>query len=356
MADYFKERERDVNVRLREIRDTLPEFAEEFFVGIEPQTTALTRLNYAYDLRIFFDYLVKRVRPFKGMEVADITVSDLEKVTVTHLESYLEYLTLYEFDGKEFSNGERGKARKISSVRSFFKYYFNRDKLSSNVAAKITLPKLHDKDIIRLDRSEMEKLLNAAEDGEGMSAHQRKILLNTRARDVAILSLLLGTGIRVSECVALNIKDIDLEKDAFTVTRKGGNRAILYFNDDVREALEYYVDGERKALLSRTEKMSVPDPDALFLSLQVKRICVRAVENLVKKYAAVASPLKKISPHKLRSTYGTNLYRATGDIYMVADVLGHRDVNTTKKHYAAIEQDHRRAAAKAVRLRDGDDE
>ena len=356
MADYFKERERDANVRLRETRDTLPEFCEEFFVGIEPQTTALTRLNYAYDLRIFFDYLVKRVRPFKGMEVADITVSDLEKVTVTHLESYLEYLTLYEFDGKEFSNGERGKARKISSVRSFFKYYFNRDKLSSNVAAKITLPKLHDKDIIRLDRSEMEKLLNAAEDGEGMSAHQRKILLNTRARDVAILSLLLGTGIRVSECVGLNLKDIDFEKNAFTVTRKGGNRAILYFNDDVREALEYYVDGERKALLSRTEKMSVPDPDALFLSLQVKRICVRAVENLVKKYAAVASPLKKISPHKLRSTYGTNLYRATGDIYMVADVLGHRDVNTTKKHYAAIEQDHRRAAAKAVRLRDGDDE
>ena len=223
-----------------------------------------------------------------------------------------------------------------------------------NVAAKITLPKQHDKDIIRLERHEIDKILNAAEDGEGMSEHQRKILLNTRARDVAILSLLLGTGIRVSECVGLNIKDIDFASNAFTVTRKGGNQAILYFNDDVKEALEYYVDGERKALLSRTQKMNVPDEDALFLSLQVKRICVRAVENLVKKYAMVASPLKKISPHKLRSTYGTNLYRATGDIYMVADVLGHRDVNTTKKHYAAIEQDHRKAAAKAVTLRDDD--
>lgn len=126
-----------------------------------------------------------------------------------------------------------------------------------------------------------------------MSEHQRKILLNTRARDVAILSLLLGTGIRVSECVGLNIKDIDFASNAFTVTRKGGNQAILYFNDDVKEALEYYVDGERKALLSRTQKINVPDEDALFLSLQVKRICVRAVENLVKKYAMVASPLKK---------------------------------------------------------------
>ena len=352
MADYFREREKNVNLRLRDIRDELPEFSEEFFVGIEPQTTPLTRLNYAYDLRIFFDYLVKRVRPFKEKDPRDITLEDLEKVTVTHLENYLEYLTLYEFDGKEYSNGERGKARKISSVRSFFKYYFNKDKLSTNVAAKITLPKQHDKEIIRLDRPEIEKILNAAEDGEGMSAHQRKILLNTRARDVAILSLLLGTGIRVSECVGLNVKDVDLAANAFTVTRKGGNRAILYFNDDVKEALEYYIEGERKALLSRTEKLVVGDTDALFLSLQIKRICVRAVENLVKKYAAVASPLKKISPHKLRSTYGTNLYRATGDIYMVADVLGHRDVNTTKKHYAAIEQDHRRAAARAVTLRE----
>ena len=352
MADYFKERERDVNMRLREIRDTLPEFCDEFFVGVEPQTTVLTRLGYAYDLRIFFDYLVKRVRAFKGMSADEITLSDLEKVTVTHLENYMEYLSLYEFDGKEFTNGDRGKARKISTVRSFFKYFFNKEKLSSNVAAKISLPKQREKEIVRLERHEIEKILNAAEEGEGMSAHQRKILLNTRARDVAILSLLLGTGIRVSECVGLNVKDIDFESNAFTVTRKGGSRAILYFNDDVKEALQYYVEGERKALLSRTEKLVIGDEDALFLSLQVKRICVRAVEKLVKKYAEVAAPLKRISPHKLRSTYGTELYRATGDIYMVADVLGHRDVNTTKKHYAAIEQDHRRIAAKAVTLRE----
>lgn len=352
MADYFKERERDVNMRLREIRDTLPEFCDEFFVGVEPQTTVLTRLGYAYDLRIFFDYLVKRVRAFKGMSADEITLPDLEKVTVTHLENYMEYLSLYEFDGKEFTNGDRGKARKISTVRSFFKYFFNKDKLSSNVAAKISLPKQREKEIVRLERHEIEKILNAAEEGEGMSAHQRKILLNTRARDVAILSLLLGTGIRVSECVGLNVKDIDFESNAFTVTRKGGSRAILYFNDDVKEALQYYVEGERKALLSRTEKLDIGDEDALFLSLQVKRICVRAVEKLVKKYAEVAAPLKRISPHKLRSTYGTELYRATGDIYMVADVLGHRDVNTTKKHYAAIEQDHRKIAAKAVTLRE----
>ena len=77
---------------------------------------------------------------------------------------------------------------------------------------------------------------------------------------------------------------------------------------------------------------------------------MRAVENLVKKYARIVSPLKKITPHKLRSTYGTALYRETGDIYIVADVLGHRDVNTTRKHYAAITEDHRRSVADAVKL------
>ncbi|MGI6004428.1 MAG: tyrosine-type recombinase/integrase, partial [Christensenellales bacterium] len=89
-----------------------------------------------------------------------------------------------------------------------------------------------------------------------------------------------------------------------------------------------------------------------FLSLQKRRISVRAVQELVKKYASIAAPLKKISPHKLRSTYGTALYQQTGDIYLVADVLGHRDVNTTRKHYAAMNEDKRRLAARAITLRD----
>ena len=105
----------------------------------------------------------------------------------------------------------------------------------------------------------------------------------------------------------------------------------------------------------KNEKLITPvsgDENALFLSMQKRRIGVRAVENLVKKYAKLVTNLKNITPHKLRSTYGTSLYRETGDIYLVADVLGHKDVNTTKKHYAAIEEDERRSAAKYVHLRE----
>ena len=133
------------------------------------------------------------------------------------------------------------------------------------------------------------------------------------------------------------------------VTRKGGNQAILYFSDEVKFALKEYI-AEKK------NDPKVPfDENAFFLSMQYKRINVRSVEILVKKYSKLVTPLKKITPHKLRSTYGTRLYNETKDIYIVADVLGHRDVNTTKKHYAAITQENRKRVANAVKLRQDDD-
>ena len=168
-------------------------------------------------------------------------------------------------------------------------------------------------------------------------------------RDVAILTLLLGTGIRVSECVGLDINDVNFKDGGIKVHRKGGYESIVYFGDEVESALKDYLE-QRKQILPKDGHEK-----ALFLSLQNRRITVRAVENLVKKYAGLATSLKKITPHKLRSTYGTSLYRATGDIYLVADVLGHKDVNTTRKHYAAIEEDRRKSARNIVRLRESHD-
>ena len=190
-------------------------------------------------------------------------------------------------------------------------------------------------------------MLEQAQSGDKLTKTQQKFQKITAKRDFAILSLFLGTGIRVSECVGININDVDLENNAFIVTRKGGNQVVLYFPPEVAEALADY-------LSERLETEALPGHEqAFFLSLQRRRITQRAVQNLVKKYAAVAAPLKsRISPHKLRSTYGTALYRETGDIYLVADVLGHKDVNTTKKHYAAMDDQRRRRAAGAVKLRE----
>ena len=161
-----------------------------------------------------------------------------------------------------------------------------------------------------------------------------------------MLSLLLGTGMRISECIGIDLKDINLEETAVRIHRKGGKEETVYFSDEVADALDSYMEERKTAIPEAGHEQ------ALFLSLQNKRMSVRSAELMVKKYAQIVTPLKHITPHKLRSTYGTNLYQETGDLYLVADVLGHSDVNTTKKHYAAIDENRRRAARGAVKLRE----
>lgn len=346
-GNYYQERNLRNLDKINELLDDLPYFCEDFFRGVETRTSTLTRLNYVYDLRIFFDFLTKK--KFRGKEIQDLTLEDLERVTDIDIEIFLSYLSNYRYGDKRLSCDERAKARKLSTVRSFFKYFFNKGLIEVNNVAKVPTPKLHDKEIIRLESHEVSSLLDTAEMGSGLSRHAEGYHEKTKIRDTAILTLFLGTGIRISELVGLNDESIDFSNNSFVVTRKGGNQAILYFSEEVGDAIGAY-------MAQKEEDPRIPQGEhALFLSLQYKRITVRAVENLVKKYAKIVSPLKKITPHKLRSTYGTSLYRETGDIYIVADVLGHKDVNTTRKHYAAITEDHRKSVANKVKLHRDDD-
>ena len=340
-SNYFLDRDKNNIEKLSRYLESLPKFCYNYFLDLEPYTSTLSRLNYAMDLRVFFDFLAK----YKFMcKPTDITEELLNKVTSQDITSYLSYLSYYTFNGKNCKNGEKGKARKLSSIRSLFKYLFNKEKISSNVASKVATPKIHSKDILRLEVDEVGRLINQVENPSLLTKQQQGFNKHTQERDVAMLTLFLGTGIRVSECVGLNVEDIDFDNNAFKITRKGGNQVILYFGEEVKEALLKWLEVRNQKKLPENEK-------ALFVSLQNRRITVRAVENLVKKYSRAVTPLKKISPHKLRSTYGTNLYRETGDIYIVADVLGHKDVNTTRKHYAAISEDKRRSVADIVKLR-----
>lgn len=350
--DYFKDRNLICDNRTAKLLENLPPFCEDYLISIETRTSALTRLNYLRDITLFFEFASKNVRHVKGKKVEEITLDDLALFEASHIERYLSYVSHYEADGKQFFNNDRAKARKLSSVKSLFKYLFNRDLLPSDVSSKVSAPKIKLKEIIRLDSEEVDDVLSNAETSHPfVSDRQSKYIRQQKERDVAILTLFLGTGIRVSELVGLNITDIDFEANSFVVTRKGGNRSILYFSDEVKEALLVWRDIREKI----TEEAEI-NTDALFLSSQKKRISVRAVENLVKKYAKAITPLKKITPHKLRSTYGTSLYTATRDIYVVAEVLGHKDINTTKKHYADISSDIKRKASTAVKLKRDDTE
>lgn len=350
---YEQELKQRQTLKLRELVSKLPIFCKEFFIGIEPTTSMMTRIVYAYDLNIFFNYLLQNNPSFSKKSLYDIQLSDLELIDSYDIDSFMEYLSFYvktdedDMDFKlEFSNGNKGKARKLSTIRSLYKYFHKRKKIKTNPASFVDMPKIKEKPIIRLEVDEVANLLDIVESGEKLTETQLKYQKFTKSRDLAILSLFLGTGIRVSELVGINISDIDFNQNGFKITRKGGNQVILYFSDEVSETIRNYLN-ERKEVQS-----IAGHEDALFLSLQRKRINVRSVQTLVKKYTALVSSLKNISPHKLRSTYGTSLYRETGDIYLVADVLGHKDVNTTKKHYAAIDDEKRRMAAKVVKLRE----
>ena len=341
--NYYLDRNRNNMRKLNELLTELPPFCSVFFIGTQDTTTPLTRLNYATDLKTFFNYLTTEPE-FLNKPIKELTIADMDKVDSHMMERYMAYLSYYDKDnGVVETNSERGKLRKLSSLRAFFKYLFNKDMIKANVASKVASPKLHDKPIIRLEPQETAELMYSCNNLNGFTDHQKKYNEKFKIRDKAIISLFLATGIRVSECVGLNIDDFNFNLNSFRVTRKGGNQVILYFGDDLSAVLQEYLQWRSTLNLPKEEK-------AMFLSSQNKRMMVRTMEYLIKKYARVATPLKNITPHKLRSTYGTNLYRQTKDIYIVAEVLGHKDVNTTKKHYAAISDDIRKSVAGVVKL------
>lgn len=348
--NYYEKRNIESRDKFKAIIAELPKFCLEFFIGIESRTSILTRLNYAYDLRIFFNFIVNESGIFNNTKMRDLTLQNLEEINASDIEYFISYLSSYNYNNTEHQNTLVTKARKLATVKSMFKYYYNKDKLSKDVASKVSTPKLHTKPIVRLEENELVDMINIAENGNRLSEREYTYHLKTKLRDVAIITLFLGTGIRISELIGLNVDSIDFTKNAFKITRKGGDEAILYFNDEVMLALLEYIEYSRPEFLSDNS-----NEKALFLSIQKKRMSTRAIEMLVKKFAAVVTPLKKITPHKLRSTFGTNLYRETQDIYVVAEMLGHKDINVTKKHYADISEDIKRKASLRVKLRDNNE-
>lgn len=346
-VSYHEQTDISNTLRLREVLKTLPPFCKDYFRAIDATTTTKTRISYAYDIRIFFQFLLDQNPSFKDRSMSDLTVDILDQVKALDIEEYEEYLKVYHIGEKTETNGERGLKRKLSALRSFYAYYYKREMIQTNPSVLVDVPKIHQKNITRLDADEVAMLLDYIEHGgDKLTGQKRAYYEKNKVRDLALVTLLLGTGIRVSECVGLDVEDVDFKNNGIKVTRKGGNEMVVYFGEEVERALKNYLE-------LRENITPLPGHEhALFYSTQRRRIGVQAVENLVKKYAREITTTKKITPHKLRSTYGTALYQETGDIYLVADVLGHRDVNTTKKHYAALDDARRRQAATAVRLRE----
>ncbi len=343
---YEKQLYVETTERLRQVLTTLPDFARLFFRAIEPHTTVKTRISYSYDLRVFFRFLIERGKCGKE-DILAITVTDLDKVTSLDLEEYMDYLKTYSSENDTLKiNTEQGLRRKLASLKSFYHYYYKHEMIKNDPTIKLDLPKLHKKEIIRLDPNEAAELLDLVEHGGDHLTGMKKVYYEkNKVRNLAIITLLLGTGIRVSECVGLDITDADFDNDRIRIIRKGAKEDFVYFGEEVRDALLAYIETRKKIETLKGHE------NALFLSIRRRRITVQGIEDLVKDYASQVTTLKHITPHKLRSTFGTNLYRETDDIYLVAEVLGHNDINTTKQHYAATDEYRKRQAAKIVKLR-----
>lgn len=355
--DYSHEHDEVLLEKFDALKKRLPRFLEKYFIA-KSDLLPSTLLNYATDLSVFFEWLMDYDDAYSGFTLRNLPFDSIKSLTSDDINIFIKsYLTKYEHEGKIHRNDYNGKARKLSSLKSMYKFYLTNKDIEQDPSAIVELRAPSEHEIIYLQPNEVAELLDCIDYGETNpeekceNINKRKEAWHAinRIRDLAIITMLLGTGMRVSELVGLDLTDIDFDDGAIHITRKGHRRDTVYMGEEIEETLKDYINGSRLSYH--------PDENekALFLSLRHKRITVRSVEILLKKYVAAALPYRsgeKISPHKMRSTFGTTLYKETGDIKLVADTLGHKNIATTQKHYAASDTEIKRSAFRNVHLRD----
>ena len=342
--NYWNEREKKTLNTINSLLDELPDYIGDYETYISDTTSALTRESYIRDIKIFLEYVQEEL----GLSsIYDVTPDVLSGLSVDFLTSYSKYLSTHNTKGESTTIKDSTKSRRLSATRNLYTYLYNSERIPQNQMSKILTPKLDDEEIIRLEDDEVQDLLSAIAEGKGTESSKMAQKFNEiqALRDITIVSVLLNTGMRVSELVGLDIDDLDLKRFSVRVIRKGhSNYSTLYYNNDLRDLLMHYMDYRNsiKDVKEGSEK-------ALFLSNRKSRINVRSVEHLVKKYTERAEIRKHISPHKLRSTFGTKLYlESGGDIKAVADTLGHKSITTTSRRYVEAAKEVRKANREKV--------
>lgn len=327
--NYNDEKIKNYTEKLNKLIATLPPLCRTFFIGIENRTSVRTRIAYAYDLKLFFHYLTK-----VSMFCEEIDYPVFDALSATDIEEYLHWLSGYEIDGVYYSNNENAKARKLSSLKSFYKYNLKKGYVKTSPMFAVENIKIHDKEILKLDTDEKRNLMDVVSTGSGLTKKQMESFDKNRLRNYAIIETFLETGMRISELNGIDIDDIDFRDHKINIIRKGGNYAAIYMSDKNEETIKDYIELYRKVYARDDEK-------ALFITSSGRRMAVRSIEAMIKKFATCAA-LPQITPHKLRSTYGTDLYNATGDISLVAENLGHKSVNTTRSRYSGVSDDRKK--------------
>ena len=322
--------------KINELLNGMPEFIEDYYDSLVAKGRSTNTIkSYLYEVGVFLKFVGTIV---KKKNINDIYVTDLDKVSRKQIEKYV-------------ARSESGvplektaMRRRLSVVKSIYKYYFSNSDITTNPVFEMEGAKLDTKEVIKLNPDQVKALLDCIQNQEGVKEHSKAYSEKLVYRDLAIVMVLLGTGMRVSELVGLNINDYDLttpEHPCFHIIRKGSDQDIVYFVSAVKAAVDDYLEFTRPLLLDSEGE------NALFLSTQHKRMGVSSIEKMVKKYCKAAGLSDNISPHKLRATFATTVYKQTKDIYAVKDALHHKSIDTSK-HYIGDKEERKQSAAIAA--------
>lgn len=333
---YAKQVQEKCYERLLEYKTILPDYINKYINYMKDKSDS-TKLAYIRDIEHFLNYILTSYEECQADCIKNISIDTLSSLDLDFFNDYLEYAKLYRVGDKTRSNSEVTLNRKTSAIKSLFSYLYITNKIPSNPTEKIKSTKTDKKLVECLNDKEVNELMDAVEfGGKKFSSRQLAYHEKSQKRDYALLSLLLGTGIRVSEAVGLNIDDLNIKEYEMKVIRKGGKEDKVYMSDDLIEVIKDYL--EYRKTLNTLEGHE----NALFLSYQGKRLSVRSIEKLVKKYFGSVDTLKKTNVHILRKTYGTHFLERTNNLELTSRNLGHSSVSTTHDFYMATSEEYRK--------------
>lgn len=335
--EYRKETENAYLDKISDICGILPKVVTRYERSIQQMTEVRTRYAYLCDIKIFLEYISEELET----PIKEITPAQLESISKDLFEDYINYLQKYEKNGVIHTNGKASIKRKVSALRNFYSYMFKSDLISTCNIEKVNMPKLKKKEIVYMDTDEVNDFIDTVDNGEVTGTEMEKVYHDKLGyRNFVIVNLLLSTGIRVSELVGLDVNDVDLKNSCIHVIRKGNTKDSVYFPDDIRDMLDEYTT--ERCLDTST------DTTALFLSTRKTRLSVRSVENIIKKYAKKAVPLKNIHCHSTRSSFAMEfLKNSEGDIEGLQSALGHASI-ATSQFYARSTQDMKKSKKEMV--------
>lgn len=329
-------KEQEIIGQCQEIEAELPDFLKGFFAYLRGNVLPMTRLAYLHDIRFFCSYLVRETALTEAATVKELTAADFNRIRATDVNTFIDYCRRYEVETEDsviiHENNNKTLARKKSSVSVMFKQLYRDEIVKKNITDgfdPIRVPKSSEREIKSLQDDEVMIMLDAVSTGSHLTKKERQFWEKTKKRDKAILIMFLTYGLRLSELQQLNVSSFNFSRGEFTIYRKRGKESKMPLNQSVYQVLFDYIQEER----ADDEKISPEHKDALFLSLQGKRMTERQIRELVKKYTSIGLSTSRsagYSPHKLRATAATSLIGRGNSIYDVQALLDHEQVTTTQ--------------------------